>query len=181
MEDNDIIELFNNRSEKVFTEIEDKYGKRCRKIAGSILADRRDAEECINTAYLSLWNSIPPKQPKSLCGYLFSAVRNTAINTYNKIKQRSREALYDELDTILPTGGSVEEEYDASETARLINDYLLKGSKTSAKTFVLRYYFNMSVAEVAEAMAMSENAVKSRLSRTRKGLKEYLEEKGVRV
>lgn len=181
MEDNDIIELFNSRSEKAFSEIEDKYGKRCRKIAGSILIDSRDAEECINTAYFSLWNSIPPKRPESLCGYLFSAVRNTAINTYNKIKQRSREALYDELDTILPSGGSVEAEYDASETARFINEYLLKGSKTSAKAFVLRYYFNMSVGEVAAAMVMSETAVKSRLSRTRKGLKEYLEKKGVRV
>lgn len=181
MEDNDIIELFNNRSEKAFSEIESKYGKRCRKIAGSILADSRDAEECINTAYFSLWNSIPPKCPQSLCGYLFSAVRNTAINTYNKIKQRSREALYDELDTILPTGTGVEAEYDASETARLINEYLLKGSKTSAKAFVLRYYFNMSVSEISENMVMSETAVKSRLSRTRKGLKEYLEEKGVSV
>lgn len=181
MEDNDIIELFFSRSEKAFSEIEDKYGKRCKRIAANILADSRDAEECINTAYFSLWNSIPPKRPDSLCGYLFAVVRNTAINTYNRIKQRSREALYDELDTILPAGGSVEEEYDASETAAIINEYLLKGSKTSAKVFTLRYYFNMSVTDIAESVGMSETAVKSRLSRTRKGLKEHLEEKGVRV
>lgn len=181
MEDIDIIGLFFERSEKAISEVTDKYGKRCLGIANNILLNKEDAEECVNTAYIKLWNAIPPKRPDSLCGYLFAVVRNTAINAYNRIKRRSCEALYDELDTILPKGGSLEEEYDSNETIQLINLYLKKDNRTSAKIFTARYYFNMSVSEIASVMDMSETAVKSRLSRTRSGLRKFLSERGVEV
>lgn len=51
MEDTEIIELFNERSEKAIAETGKKYGITCGKIAGAILKNYEDAEECVNTAY----------------------------------------------------------------------------------------------------------------------------------
>lgn len=60
MEDAQIIELFFARSEDAISELDKKYGKLCHKLADNILASAQDAEECVNDAYLSTWNAIPP-------------------------------------------------------------------------------------------------------------------------
>lgn len=63
MEDAQIIELFFARSEDAISELDMKYGKLCHKLADNILASAQDAEECVNDAYLSTWNAIPPQRP----------------------------------------------------------------------------------------------------------------------
>ena len=63
MEDDKIIELFYERSEQAITELSDKYGAICNKIADNILNNRQDAEECVNDAYLAVWNTVPPQKP----------------------------------------------------------------------------------------------------------------------
>ena len=52
MDDKQIIRLFFERSEQAVTELSQKYGDLCMKIARSILNDHQDAEECVNDAYL---------------------------------------------------------------------------------------------------------------------------------
>ena len=58
LEDSRIIELFFERSEQAIIELSNKYGAMCRKIADNILNNRLDSEECVNDAYLGVWNSI---------------------------------------------------------------------------------------------------------------------------
>ena len=84
MEDDRIIELFFERSEQAIAELSRKYGTVCNRIAQNILNDRLDSEECLNDAYLSVWNSIPPQRPDSLAGYVCSFVRNLALKKYHR-------------------------------------------------------------------------------------------------
>ena len=70
MEDAQIIELFFARSEDAISELDKKYGKLCHKLADNILASAQDAEECVNDAYLSPWNAIPPQRPESLPAFV---------------------------------------------------------------------------------------------------------------
>ena len=70
MEDAQIIELFFARSEDAISELDKKYGKLCHKLADNILASAQDAEECVNDAYLSTWNAIPPQRPESLPAFV---------------------------------------------------------------------------------------------------------------
>ena len=66
MEDQKIIALLFERSEQGMTELIAKYGKLLLRIAWNILGNALDAEECANDTYLSVWNAIPPEQPRSL-------------------------------------------------------------------------------------------------------------------
>ena len=45
MEDNQIIELFKNRSEQAINELSQKYGLVCKKVANNILNDQREAPQ----------------------------------------------------------------------------------------------------------------------------------------
>lgn len=70
MEDEKIIELFFNRSEQAIQELDMKYGKICHELSYNIVNDRQDAGECVNDAYLGMWNAIPPAKPNPLLAYL---------------------------------------------------------------------------------------------------------------
>ena len=65
MEDREIVDLLFVRSERGLDELERKYGRRLHALAMNILADRRDAEECLNDVRLAVWNAIPPERPRT--------------------------------------------------------------------------------------------------------------------
>ncbi len=180
MTDNEIIELFFSRSESAIRETGSKYERLCRKISYSILNNEEDMEECINSAYQKLWENIPPKRPESLCGYLCKIVRNLALNIRRKDTMQS-DNCYEELSEAFADSSTVEAVYDSKQTAELINEFLGKSNKKNRMVFTARYYFGMSVREIAMGYDLSENAVKSRLMRMRNELREFLSERGVNV
>lgn len=180
MTDNEIIELYFSRSERAISETGSKYERLCRKISYNILMNEEDMEECINSAYQKLWETIPPKKPDSLCGYLCRIVRNLALNIRRK-EALNGDNCYEELSQVLSDGDTVEKSFDSKQTAQLINEFLARQKKQNRMVFTARYYFGMSVREIAMGYDLSEDAVKSRLKRMRNDLRKYLSERGVSV
>ena len=181
MEDTKIIELFFARSEEGLAEVERKYGALCGRIAYGILSNREDAEECVSSSYIKLWNAIPPKRPESLCGYLCRIVRNTALNAYDTVRRRSAHEQAEELSELFADKETVEQRYDSGRISALINEFLGSCKRKNRIVFTARYFYNMSVNDIADNTGMSVSAVKSSLLRSRKALKSFLEEKGVEV
>lgn len=125
MEDAQIIELFFARSEDAISELDKKYGKLCHKLADNILASAQDAEECVNDAYLSTWNAIPPQRPESLPAFVGTLVRRCSITRYRANTAMKRNSHYDmcmeELETFLASPQqAAEEHYAARELAAAI-------------------------------------------------------------
>ena len=83
MKDRDIIELFWQRLPQAVDAVEEAYGSQLRGLAGNLLPDPQDAEECLNDAYLGLWNSIPPAKPQPLLPYALRVVRNLCLKRYH--------------------------------------------------------------------------------------------------
>lgn len=181
MEDSQIIELYFERNEQAIAETQAKYGRLCGKIACGILSRPEDAEEAVSTSYIKLWNAIPPKRPQSLCGYLCAIVRNTALNVYDSMRRRSCEELYGELAEVIPDTVTADDRLDSAEITGYLNEFLHKSKPKNRDIFTGRYYFNLSVRDIAERMGMTETAVKTRLSRIRADLREYLIHNGVNV
>lgn len=177
--DSDIIDLFFSRSESAIAALQEKCGKICKKTAFGILKNHEDAEECINTSYMNVWNSIPPNRPKFLTAYVCTVVRNCAYEIYNKNRRRMNEISLGELEWLIEDKTTVENLIDGVELSELINGFLRKQKPKNRKIFMLRYYFNMSSAEIGASTGLSEAAVKTRLSRIRGNLRDWLEENGV--
>lgn len=93
MEDTQIIDMLFERSEQAITELATKYGKLCNQIALNIVANKQDAEECVNDTYLAVWNAIPPAKPNPLLAYVCKITRNIAVSksTYNSRQKRTAE------------------------------------------------------------------------------------------
>ena len=108
LEDREIIDLFFERSERAIRELDSKYGKAVKAIAGNVLRDRQDAEECVNDAYLGVWSSIPPQRPDSLGSYVCRIARNQAISRLRSNTAAKRndgfDLVLDELEECIPRG-----------------------------------------------------------------------------
>ena len=183
MEDFEIVELYWDRNENAITQTDRKYGKYCRKIAFSIVTNKEDMEECVNDTYLQTWNSLPPQRPEKLSTYLGKICRNISINLYEKLTAEKRggnetDACLDELGELIGSSSEVEERLDLTVLTDLINKFLKKCEKQARTVFVQRYWYMMSVKEIAKENRMSDSNVKMTLSRTRDKLKVYLEEEG---
>ncbi len=182
LEDSKIIELFFERSEQAIIELSDKYGKRCTAIASNILNDLRDAEECVNDAYLAVWNSVPPEKPNPLLTYLCKIVRNLAIKRYraNTAKKRNShyDIAFDELCEALKSKENIETELEEKRLSAAINGFLESLDKENRIIFVRRYYFSESISDIALLLGISNHAVSVKLSRLRERLKKRLTKEG---
>ena len=183
MDDEKIIELFFERSEQAIGELSKKYGRLCLRISENILGNAEDAEECVNDAYLALWNKIPPERPDPLLSYLIRIVRNLSVKKYHSNTAAKRNSHYDlalsELEESFPSRVSVEEEAEARETALIIDRFLGTLDEPSRVLFVRRYYHGDSLEDLAKIFSTTKHNCSVRLSRIRKKLKRVLLEEGV--
>ena len=62
------------------------------------------------------------------------------------------------------------------ELAQVLTAFLERLPETEADLFISRYYFLKNVAEIAAVFSIGSNHVRSLLSRTRKKLKNYIQE-----
>lgn len=185
IDDKKIVELFFNRSEKAIIELDTKYGKLCKKLSYNILNNQQDTEECVNDAYLGVWNTIPPKRPDSLQAYICKIVRNLSLKQYyknNAVKRGSiHEIAMQEIEAYLPAAITVEEEIAAKDLAHIIESFLDSLTVENRVVFMLRYAYSDSYADIAKRVGLSEKTVSVRLTRMRKQLKSYLNEREVYV
>lgn len=182
MEDSRIIELFYARSEQAIKELSKKYGALCTHVARNILNSRQDAEECVNDAYLGVWNTIPPENPNPLRTYICRIVRNLSIMRYHSNTAKKRNSYYDaaldELEDCITSASSVEDEISVRELSRLLDAFLDNLDVENRVIFVRRYWYSDSVSEIAEKLGVSSNNISVRLSRIRSKLKKFLEKEG---
>ena len=185
LEDSRIIALFDARSEQAIAELDRKYGAAVKRTAANILCDRRDVEECVNDAYLGVWNSIPPQRPQALVSYVCRIARNLAVNRWhaNTAKKRSAnyELILDELEECLPSGADVETELEVRELTEAIDRFLAALSREDRFLFVRRYWYADPVSELAALTGGSANRVSVRLFRLREKLRKTLTKEGLLV
>lgn len=183
MEDSEIIELFQQRSEQSISELSKKYGRICRAVAQNILGDFTDAEECLNDAYMQVWNSIPPAKPDSLPAFAAKITKNLALMRVRFLHAKKRGGgekplSFEELDDLVSNESSVESAVERKELLNVINTFLKKLPDEKQRLFVRRYWGYCSISELAAEFGMSEGNVAMTLGRIRKKLKDYLIKKG---
>lgn len=183
MDDKRIVELFFSRSESAIKHTEQKYGAYCRAIAYNVLRNHSDAEECVNDAYLDLWNSIPPNSPKNLKSFVGVITRRIALDRYdyNKADKRSHTVgvAVDEFYECIP-----ETEEGAMEEiifCEMMNEFLSSLDKKSRIVFMQKYWYFCSVKEISDNLGLGESNVKVTLHRVRAKLRKFLEKEGVTV
>lgn len=186
MEDTQIIDLFFSRSEEAIRETSKKYGSYLKTIACNILPSMEDAEEVMSDVYLAVWNTIPPQRPTVLKYYLSRIIRNQCFKRieYLTAEKRSCNAtvLLSELEECIPDGRrDMEEILEIKELVGLLNRFLGTLESGERQLFIARYYYAMTVPQLAEKYGCSQRQVKYRLGKIRKELKRTLQKEGMGI
>ncbi len=181
MDDERIVALYFERAEQAISETQRKYGNYCRAIARNILCDDGEAEECENDTYLRAWNAIPPARPRFLRAFLSKITRHLALDRYAAKTAAKRNAslctISEELATCLPdvSQGDSGEQLALSDA---INRFLSELPHRTRVIFVRRYFYLLSMHEIARDLRLGESHVKVLLHRTRNALRHFLEKDG---
>lgn len=180
MTDRELIELFSARSEDAVPALSAQYGPYCRTVAGRLLSDGRDVDECLNDCWLAVWNAIPPAKPERFRGWLAAVVRNRAIAIGQENGRRpptvDEAAL--ELAPCLTHGEGPDSRVEAAELSRAISSFLRTQKPEIRAAFLRRYWYADTVEQVARQMGWTVSKTKTVLFRTRNRLWEYLNKEG---
>lgn len=183
MEDNAIISLFWERSEKAIAETSRKFGGYCSAIARAILRNREESDECVNDTWLRAWESIPPHRPDPLNAFLGRITRNLALSRLEKSGAKKRGGgelplVLEELSECVPSGERTESRFEQRALAELIDRFLSEQSEENRLLFMRRYWYLLPLKSAARECGMTESAAKMRLMRMRAQLKETLIKEG---
>lgn len=182
MKDPQIIELYFQRDEQAIRETDAKYGRLCRRIAYNILGNHEDSEECVNDAYMGIWNAIPPARPDNFMAFVCRIARNVSLKRLEFLtrEKRSQDVLVslEDLEAVLPDD-RVPTDLGEEELGRMISGFLREQKEETRNVFIRKYYFFDSIAEIAERYSFTESKVKNMLFHTRNKLKAYLIKEGV--
>ena len=183
LKDQEIVELFFERSEQAITELILKYGAAIRNVASNILRNAQDMEECQSDTYLQVWNRIPPTRPNHLGAYVCRIARNVCLKRYHANTAEKRNSHYDvaleELEATIPALSTVESDYDAKELTQYLNSFLKELGKEDRYLFMRRYWFGDGVSEIARNLNISAHTASVRLFRLRQKLQTYLQKEGM--
>ena len=184
MNDDQIIQLYFDRSEQAIKETDTKYGGYCYSIAYNILTNPEDAEESVSDTYLKAWNTIPPTRPNNFRAFLCKIVRNLSMKKleFNSALKRSQNVTvsFSELEEILPDNRTAPE-WEYESLGKIITDFLQAEKEDVRNVFIRKYYFFDSISDIAGRYSFTESKVKNMLYHSRNRLRKYLKKAGVEV
>jgi RNA polymerase sigma factor (sigma-70 family) len=171
--DEQLVALFRAGSDAAFSVIHDRYCQRLFVYARQMLGgSRQDAEDALQDVFLRAYSSLRVSdRPVSLRAWLYRVAHNRCIDHLRKpvppaidLFETSRRPLHDPM---------VEAER-RDDLRRLIED-VRRLPEQQRSALLMREMDGLSYAELAEALGVSLQAVKSLLVRARIGLVEAVE------
>jgi RNA polymerase sigma-70 factor (ECF subfamily) len=180
MNNDEIIKLFCERDEGAINALSEFCGAKMKAVAMNVLHNEQDADECVNDAYLVLWNSIAEKKPDDISAFACGVVHNVAMKRYRYNTAEKRNAVTVSLDAELSEVISDNDD-ESDGLTDAVNGFLKTLSKSNRIIFMRRYYYGDSVSDISQISGMRENTVSARLLRIRKKLAEHLKKEGYRI
>jgi len=184
--DEEIVAKFWERDEAAIAATKEKYESYLMTVAGNILKDRRDCEECVNDTYLGVWNAIPPERPRAFRAFLTTVIRRKAINRYHhnarkkSVPSEMTVALC-ELDEVLAFDGGMDGSADTEQLSEWINAFVHGLDQRRRYIFLNRYYLALPIETIAGELGISRSTVNKEIAAIKRGLKEKLESEGYHI
>ncbi|MBN2027105.1 MAG: sigma-70 family RNA polymerase sigma factor [Actinobacteria bacterium] len=141
------------------------------------LASREDAEDLAEEVFLRCLVNISSYDPKRgpFKAWAFRIAHNLMVDHQRRRGRRGQEELKDDVENGAPTAPQSLEEDERAQALRESLDGLPSSQR---QVIVMKFFAEMSNAEVAKAIGRSEGAVNAMQHRALRRLGKNLEEKG---
>lgn len=172
--------------EAAFSDIVREYESAVFRYALSFCKNEEDAFDISQEAFLKLWKTIPRfKGDCSPKTWIMNITRSVAIDFLRTKRRGASLPLYaegneGELALDFPDDSADANPalaYEKKERAALVRAAVNALPRDLAETLYLREFEGLSYDEIARVMGVRVGTVKSRISRARDGVKEFLEKR----
>lgn len=192
--DVNLVKRARDGDQAAITEIYNMTYKSAYGVARQIVSNDDDACDILQDSYIAAFTKLDTlKEPEKFYGWFKRIVSNRCYNYLKKKKpdlfsqyiteddngEEVEFEIVDENETFAP-----DKALDYEETKRLLREIIDSLPEEQSLCVLMYYVQDMSVAEIAETLGVSQNTVKSRLNYGRKKIKdgvETLEKKGTRL
>lgn len=182
MEDQVIIDLFKEHSDKAVPSLMQKYEKLCNTLSFDILQDEEATQECVKDIFDKVQQSIAEKKADELPTYLCKVTREMALDRY-KINQKNVKnpiflVIASEMGSWTRNLRNVEDRLTVNEMAECINEALGMMEEEERAVFMQRYWFCKSYDDLQVALGMSMKKIGRYLDQSMEKIRKCLAERG---
>ena len=181
-EDPELVRRCQEGDHQAFRALVERYEGRIYNLACSIVADREEARDAAQTAFIRAYQALPGfRADAGFYTWLYRIAVNVCLNAAQK-ERRRRDST--SLDDLLETGHFTPEQlwerrtpHNDLERLRLqeiIREIMGRLSPDHRLVIVLKDIEGLSQEEISETLSCSVGTVKSRLSRARAHLRDLL-------
>jgi len=169
--------------QRAFGDLVRVYQRPVYNLAYRMLGDASAAEEAAQEAFLRAYQHLGSYQPgRKFANWLFSITSHYCIDQLRK-RRLTTLSLEGSLPSEMLRSGqpTPEQVVEGREQEMLVQGMLARLSPDYRAVVALRYWYEFSYREIAEAVGISEGAVKSRLFRARAMLAQLWQEREAEV
>lgn len=182
MNERELIARLQKRDEAAFEELIRQYEKKVYTLCFRMCGNSEDAEEAAQDAFLALWRGIDRfRQESSLSTWIYRLATNACIDTLRRRKKQSGSVSLDDEELFVDavdTSPQSQETVEHRETQKLLQEGLSALPEEYRKVLILREIEGLSYTEIAESASIELGTVKSRISRGRSLLRNFLSGNG---
>jgi RNA polymerase sigma-70 factor (ECF subfamily) len=148
---------------------------RVNRICYRIVLDPSQVQDCVQEVWLKVFRNIDRFQcSKSFIGWLNTVTANTAIDYYRKWIKHEKLIGNDEMKMVVTVENPGERKLDGALIEQRIREALEKVSVNQRAAFILRYFEEMPITEIAEMLGCTEGAVRTHIRRSLLALRSKL-------
>jgi RNA polymerase sigma-70 factor (ECF subfamily) len=165
--DEALIEAVKNGDKNAAAWLYNRHVDRVYRICYRIVLDSSQVQDCVQEVWLKVFQNIDRFQSsKSFAAWLNTVTANTAIDYYRKWIRHNNGIDSVEIKAVVADENPGERKLDGEFTQQRIREALKNISVNQRAAFILRYYEDMPVAEIAQTIGCSEGAVRTHISRS---------------
>ena len=143
-----------------------RHVDRVNRICYRIVLDSSHVQDCVQEVWLKVFRNINQFQcSKSFAGWLNTVTANTAIDYYRKWVRHENNIGSDEMKVVVTDENPGEQKLDGELVEQRIREALEKVSANQRAAFILRYFEEMPIAEIAETIGCTDGAVRTHIRR----------------
>ena len=178
MEEQELILRCQQGDEAAFETLVRRYEQKVYALCRRMCRDEDDALEAAQDAFLAVWRGIGGyRADAAFSTWLYRLATNACLDRLRREKKRGGDVSLDDTESFVEPVDPAprpEEQAEREETRRAVREALYALPDEYRAVLLLRETEQLSYAEIAEATGLELGTVKSRISRARLALRNYL-------
>ncbi|MBP3272534.1 MAG: sigma-70 family RNA polymerase sigma factor [Ruminococcus sp.] len=175
-------EAARNGDKQAFTDLYNEYRDKVYFFARKNLSSDEEAEDVVSDTFITAMEKIDTlRSGEAFGGWLYSIAYHKCMNVRRADKRCAHFETEEEQEAVIESSGLNEgimlpEDYAVNEERKKELKAVIDSLKPEMRSAVIMFYYQqLSLAEIAEALGINENAAKQKLFQARKKIKTSIE------